>query len=645
MSWMKLCRWALLGVTAIGVSAACGGRNDLPIGGGYEGDTGGSDSFGGAVITGGSTSTAGKTSTGGKVSVGGSTPIGGAIGVGGTVIGGNGGIGGGGVCEPGTGFCKGGTIARCDDTGSGYAIMTCAKGQTCQQKGDVVTCVKQLCMPGQVQCDASGSTVMVCSADGSSLIPKQSCAAQGQVCRGGACRSLVCQPNQRFCQNGDVRICSADGTTSSVWDDCAANEYCDPKLLSCQKGVCMPNQPACNGTIATTCNNIGSGYLMGGVDCASSGLECSNGSCQCKVGSLDCDGLVQNGCETNVSTDPDNCGGCDIVCSASHVSKRTCDDACDGTCSAGFDDCNGDKQSDGCEINVNKDAKNCGACGVVCSNNHVAAVCVAGDCNGKCAANFNDCNNDKQTDGCESNSQTDAQNCGGCGIKCSASHIKAVCAAGACSGDCAAGFGDCNGDKQKDGCEVNLNNDEKNCGACGTLCGDGETCTAGKCVTMLTFSGVAQNLPIANLTGWTQCFSEAYGNGTSTLMTVQSQCKGSYLMMACRTKGSGTLQIAAYAPRADVLFDTGTGNTPHNANGVGWYFNSNESWGFAPEGDAIERFTCDTQDSSIGNGGVHGDQRLCWHTNTGRIDGGWRCGKNDQLNSSFEYERLLFTAP
>jgi hypothetical protein len=116
-------------------------------------------------------------------------------------------------------------------------------------------------------------------------------------------------------------------------------------------------------------------------------------------------------------------------------------------------------------------------------------------------------------------------------------------------------------------------------------------------------------------------------------------------MMACRPKGSSTLQLAAYAPIADVMFDTGTSDTPHNANNVGWYFYGSESWGFAPAGDTIERITCDVQDSSIGaSGGVDGDKRLCWHTSSDSLQGGWRCGKNDTLNASTDFERLLFTA-
>jgi len=49
-------------------------------------------------------------------------------------------------------------------------------------------------------------------------------------------------------------------------------------------------------------------------------------------------------------------------------------------------------------------------------------------------------------------------------------------------------------------------------------------------------------------------------------------------LLGCRPVGSPDLQIAAHAARADVLFYTGTSNTPHVANDVGWYFNSNWSW-------------------------------------------------------------------
>jgi hypothetical protein len=118
------------------------------------------------------------------------------------------------------------------------------------------------------------------------------------------------------------------------------------------------------------------------------------------------------------------------------------------------------------------------------------------------------------------------------------------------------------------------------------------------------------------------------------------------LRLACRPKGAAVLQLAAYAPQADVMFDTGNGgNVLHNANGVSWYFSSSYSMGFVPQGDAVARNSCDTLGSSIGGAGADGDKRLCWHTGGSVIQGGWRCGTNDNLNDSQTYERLMFSAP
>ena len=80
-------------------------------------------------------------------------------------------------------------------------------------------------------------------------------------------------------------------------------------------------------------------------------------------------------------------------------------------------------------------------------------------------------------------------------------------------------------------------------------------------------------------------------------------CDGSYLMLGGSPESSTTLSVLAAAPRADVLFDTGHTNTPHNANGSGWYFATDWSWGFAPQGQSIQRAQCDA---------VTGALRLCW---------------------------------
>jgi hypothetical protein len=644
MSWLKLGRWALIGIASASGAAACGGRGNLASGElGSGGDPNG-EPFGGSVSVAGKSSSAGSVSVGGGGPIGGS-PVGGSFGTAGTVAaGGSGPI----LCPPGFATCQGSSIAICDGSGSGYLLKDCGPGQRCVQNGDFPSCQPLVCTPGQMLCDASGTFVQVCSADGLTVKNAVNCGAQGQRCRDGLCRSLACQPNALFCDEDAVRLCNLDGSASTPLQNCGANQYCDPATFSCKLGVCAPSQPACNGSIATTCNANGSGYLPKGTDCAKQpDRQCVLGACLCPPSLADCDGLANTGCEANVSTDPDNCSGCGLVCSSNHVAERTCHDACDGTCQTGFQDCNGDKLKDGCETGTTSNAKNCGGCGIACSSNHVTPSCAGSVCNGECSANFADCNANKQADGCESDSRTDAKNCGACGVACSASHVKPVCAAGTCSGDCAAGFADCNDNKQTDGCEINTRTDAKNCGGCGLVCADGQSCSNGSCTSLLTFSGIAQNLKIASLAGWSQCYQDSYGT-SSSLASIQQTCSGSQLMLACRQKGSDTLQLAAHAPRADVLFDTGPANVTHAANGVGWYFDatgSSSSWGFAPQGDEVSRNSCDTQDSSINGVGVDGQLRLCWHTDGGSIQGGWRCGRNDNLNGSFAFERLVFQAP
>ena len=151
------------------------------------------------------------------------------------------------------------------------------------------------------------------------------------------------------------------------------------------------------------------------------------------------------------------------------------------------------------------------------------------------------------------------------------------------------------------------------------------------------FTGVQNDVHVTALSGWTQCYLDAYNNTGLTSAGVLAACTGDNLMLACRPTGSGVLSVVAHAPRADVTFDTGGNDTPHDANGVGWYFNDDFSWGFAAQGDTIDLNICDI---STTNGG----QRLCWHTQQSPGLGGWRCGTNTSLNSSPSFERVVYQA-
>ena len=271
-------------------------------------------------------------------------------------------------------------------------------------------------------------------------------------------------------------------------------------------------------------------------------LECMNSSSTTED-RRNCNGVVDDGCEVDVLTDPRNCGACGKACPA----DQPCLNGKCG-CPAGKILC-GDK----C-INPKTDDENCGACGNACEQPadscaqkpaRVYYGCMGGTCGHlKCGGTSADCNNDVATDLCASDGcevediRTDPNNCGGCGIKCKngeecidegfgvecavrcsrfgkvycpdipaldpcvdfltdpdncggcgrvcpkagPNEIRA-CKKGLCANECVTGFADCNADTS-DGCETNLMAHPANCGACGNRCdiGAGQPCVEGECL-------------------------------------------------------------------------------------------------------------------------------------------------------------------
>ena len=150
------------------------------------------------------------------------------------------------------------------------------------------------------------------------------------------------------------------------------------------------------------------------------------------------------------------------------------------------------------------------------------------------------------------------------------------------------------------------------------------------------FEGIQAALPLRSVLdgGFAECFRDTYADGGTRVEDALARCPGDVLMTACRPTGSDTLALAAMGARADVTFATGPGDVTHEANGVGWYFDENQSWGFAPPGAAVARNSCDTQNDQA-------ELRMCWHTSGGQLDSGYRCGANS-LNGDRGWERLIF---
>ncbi|MFB6375958.1 MAG: hypothetical protein ABEN55_23215, partial [Bradymonadaceae bacterium] len=180
--------------------------------------------------------------------------------------------------------------------------------------------------------------------------------------------------------------------------------------------------------------------------------------------------------------------------------------------------------------------------------------------------------------------------------------------------------------------------DENNCGSCGNVCTPPKNyCGQGTCQELLTFSGVKNNFSQAQLAGWNQCHKDLYRDSGKRISTIKNDCSKGNVLIACKKKGSSTIYAAAHAPRNDVFTDTGTGDSTHQANGVEWYFSPDYSWGFAPKGESVDRNSCDVNQRGD-------DKRLCWHTGSGDLQGGWRCGSNTSLNTSSDWVRLIYHA-
>jgi formylglycine-generating enzyme required for sulfatase activity len=509
-----------------GAGGKVGAGGDVSASGGNVGAGGDVNGSGGNVGTAGAGGSPGSGGafggSGGAVDAGGSSSggIGGTPGAGGAV----------GGCGGGQKLCGGGCVSI-DDPAYGCSPSGCAP---CVLPNATASCGAQGCAIGQcastyADCDGVAANGCERSIGGSDANNCGGCGTRCSathvlpMCTDGVCDG-PCAVGYTDC-DGDKQSNGCESATSADPQNCGGcGLACSTNHVTpaCHSGVCAgtcsPGYTDCNGdkrsdgcetAISTDVANCGGC----GVTCSANHVPspaCTGGTCTgaCATGYADCNGDKRSdGCETAISTDIANCGGCGLACSANHVTPDCANGVCDGACAAGYVDCNGNEQIDGCEVNVANDPSNCGQCGAACSTNHVAASCAAGACNGACAAGYADCDSDKRTNGCETATLSDPSNCGGCGAACSANHVTVACSAGTCSGACAYGYADCNGDKRTDGCETATNTDVANCGGCGVAC------SANHMNAVSCDNGVCDG---ACAPGYSDCNGDKQGDGCET---------------------------------------------------------------------------------------------------------------------------------
>ncbi|HWA75133.1 MAG TPA: hypothetical protein VG937_22500 [Polyangiaceae bacterium] len=385
------------------------------------------------------------------------------------------------TCDPATHRCTG-----CS------ADMDCPGGTACKDGQCVSSCTDSAQCPSGYQCCAG-----LCASPASDPLHCGSCdraCADGQDCINAKCGpGGGCAPGLADCDGNPSNGCEANlGTSQKHCGNCETD--CSPGFCSggsCSSISCPAGFANCDGQQGNGCEaNLASVETCGVCSKTCSDINgkpaCSAGKCSivCDAGYDDCDDNSDTGCETAVDTDIDNCGGCGVACSNENGSTRCVDGVCTPTCAQGFDDCDGDP-SNGCEADLHSSLDNCGGCDKPCGVEHASEQCAQGVCKvGDCDAGYNDCDGDP-TNGCET-SLSGVGNCGMCGNYCSGNGGVPSCLDGACQVACAAGRADCiNG--AVDGCETNTNINVLHCGGCGKVCptpaGTTAACVDGACTT------------------------------------------------------------------------------------------------------------------------------------------------------------------
>ncbi|MFH0779952.1 MAG: hypothetical protein V1928_03800 [Parcubacteria group bacterium] len=383
-------------------------------------------------------------------------------------------------------------------------------GYNCESvyPGMVVTCTDSVCVPtgckdGKADCKAAqaGCETDITNDDNNCNGCGNKCVFTNGigVCLLGSCAFVGCEPGYYDLDGLASNGCEIDLTKDS--NNCGeAGHNCAFTNASsmCVNSVCVPT--GCDAGYATCASSSNPAYCAtylptDTANCGSCGyncetvypgmvVTCADSVCvpvACKDGKADCK-AAHAGCETDTTSDVNNCGGCGIKCDLPNGNS-----ACENSlcvfkgCNPGFADCDLNLIN-GCEVDLTSNVAFCGRCTKSCSFANSGAVCTDGVCTPTtCDLWTADCDANMATNGCETNLLTDAKHCGSCATACGFDNAGSVCTNAVCQmGTCNAGYLDCNG-RQNDGCEINKMTDPNNCGVCGTVCGSGSSCVNGVC--------------------------------------------------------------------------------------------------------------------------------------------------------------------
>lgn len=192
-----------------------------------------------------------------------------------------------------------------------------------------------ICTPAAATCDGQTAVTSVAALNEETCTCEQTetrtdCAANGQVCSGGACMNT--NPGEEICDN--TTDDDADGMADCMDTDCAAFPACQ-EVDRCMNVMCnTAPAPACDGTSVVTFMAAGVCDPTDGMcdyaeamrtDCATTGQTCMMGACAAVAAEI-CDDMMDNDGDNKTDCMDEDCAAA-VNCQAPMV--EICDDNMD----------------------------------------------------------------------------------------------------------------------------------------------------------------------------------------------------------------------------------------------------------------------------------------------------------------------------
>jgi FG-GAP repeat/Collagen triple helix repeat (20 copies)/FG-GAP-like repeat len=181
-----------------------------------------------------------------------------------------------------------------------------------QGPGSSVTATPEL--PG-TNCAAGGVKIDVVDTNGDASVQKTT-----YVCNGvtpDATASATCLEGETACAGQTPETCNAGQWVFASAPCTATSQIC----VNGACGECSPNDAKCAGNTVQTCSSAGhwnSQTCLGGSMCVQTSPTPAGTTCVCPATQSYCGGAC-----VNEQTDPNNCGGCGVICAAG-CSVGTC---------------------------------------------------------------------------------------------------------------------------------------------------------------------------------------------------------------------------------------------------------------------------------------------------------------------------------